>query len=120
MNCKIGWLNERVRPDAGHEFVLAKQLAGPLDKAYQNVQRAATERDRVVAMQQEPWRREQTKVSKRDRPQRRGMDPIGLRRHRLFRKPIPFRALGDEDSAGMALMLPKPSRNRSTLMRLER
>ncbi len=66
MDRKIALHDGRARPDAGHQLLLADQLAGALDQGYQDIESTTAEANRLVAVQQEPLRRKQAKGSECD------------------------------------------------------
>ena len=67
LNLQIRFFDEGLRPDAGDQFLLADHLAGAFDQSGQNVEGAAAEPHRLVALEQEPLRRKEPERAKRDR-----------------------------------------------------
>src|SRR6185295_937870 len=56
LNLQIRVLDERFRPGSGDQFLLADHLAGAFDQSGQDVEGAAAEPHRLVALKQEPLR----------------------------------------------------------------
>jgi hypothetical protein len=73
MDAEIAFLDEGVGPDAGDQLVLADQLTGALDQDGEDVERAATESQRLFAFEQELLRRKQAEGTERDRVIKRGL-----------------------------------------------
>ncbi len=73
MDPEVGVLDEGAGPDPGDEIILADQLAGVLDQGDEDVEGAAAEPDRLVALQEELLCRDQM-----ERPERHGL--LGRRR----------------------------------------
>jgi hypothetical protein len=83
---EIALLDKGVRPDAGHQLVLADHLARVLDQGDQNIQGAAAETNGLVALEQQPSIREKAEGAKRDCSlEVRLAAPGGRQRERAFR-----------------------------------
>jgi hypothetical protein len=61
MDCKVGRLDKRVRPDSPHQFLLADQLTGALKQHNQDFQSATPKAHWLVAFEQKKLSREQAK-----------------------------------------------------------
>ncbi len=65
MDRKIALHNDRARPNAGHQLLLADEFAGVLDQGDQDIKSATAEANGLVAVQQQPLRRKQAKGAER-------------------------------------------------------
>src|SRR5260370_33205280 len=67
LNLQVRLFDERLRPGSGDQLLLADHLAGAFDQSSQNVKGAAAEPHRLVALEQEPPRRQEPVRAKRAR-----------------------------------------------------
>jgi len=63
---KIGFLDDCVGPDARDQLLFADGRAGALNQRYQNVERAAAERDGPAPVKQKPLNRQKPKWPERE------------------------------------------------------
>ena len=56
LDLQIRFFDERFRPGSGYQLVLADHLAGAFDQSGQDVEGAAAEPHRLVALEQQPLR----------------------------------------------------------------
>ena len=66
LNLQVGLFDDGLRPDASYQFFLADHLAGALDQKDENVEGAAAEPHRPVALKQKPLLRKEQERAKRD------------------------------------------------------
>src|SRR6185295_13954731 len=66
LDLQVGLFDEGLRPDARDQFVLADHLAGALDQKGQNVEGAAAEPHRPIALKQKPLVGKEQERAKRD------------------------------------------------------
>ncbi len=78
MNRKVGRLDEHFRPHPRHQLLLADQLAPALDQCNQDIERTATETQRLFGFKQQPLRWNQVEWAKRE-ARWPTVDPNGLR-----------------------------------------
>ncbi len=64
---KVALLDERIRPHAGDQVILADDLPGSTDQGNEDVQGASADRDLLFALEQELLRRQQTEWAKYER-----------------------------------------------------
>src|SRR6266478_7159307 len=67
LNLEIRFFDVRFRPGSRDQFVLADNLAGAFDQSRQNVEGAAAEPHRLVALEQKPLRCKEPVRAKRNR-----------------------------------------------------
>src|SRR6266481_1742213 len=67
LNLEIRFFDVRFRPGSRDQFLSANYLAGALDQSRQNVEGAAAEPHRLVALEQKPLHWKEPKRPKRDR-----------------------------------------------------
>src|SRR5207245_4200510 len=67
LNLQIRILDERFRPGSGYQFLLTDHLAGAFDQGGQDVEGAAAEPHRRVALEQQTLRCKEPEWAKRDR-----------------------------------------------------
>jgi hypothetical protein len=65
MNPESGFLDRHVRPDPRDQLFLADQFTGALDQGEKNLESAASQNNRPLALPQYPLDREQPKGSER-------------------------------------------------------
>src|SRR5689334_25437160 len=75
LDLQVRFFDERSRPGSGYQLLLADHLAGAFDQGGQDVEGAAAEPHRLVALEQEPPRRKQPERAKRDRASVHGSGP---------------------------------------------
>src|SRR5260370_41759238 len=78
MNRKVGRLDEHFRPHPRHQLLLADQLAPALDQCNQDIERTATETQRLFCFKQQPLRWNQVEWAQREAPWT-AVDPNGHR-----------------------------------------
>ena len=81
LNLQICFFDEGLRPASGYQLFLADHLAGTFDQSGENVEGAAAEPHRLVALEQKPLRGKEPERAKRDRESIRGS---GSRIHSAF------------------------------------
>jgi hypothetical protein len=67
LNLQIRFLDERLRPGSGDQFLLADHLARVFDQNREDIEGAAAEPHRLIALEQEPLPRKEPERAKRDR-----------------------------------------------------
>jgi hypothetical protein len=67
LHLQIAFLDERLRPGPTYQFLFAHHLAGAFDQSSQDVEGAAAEPHRLVALEQETLLCEEPERAKRDR-----------------------------------------------------
>jgi hypothetical protein len=67
LNLQIRFLDERLRPSPSYQFFFADHLAGAFDQSSQDVEGAAAEPHRLVALEQETLLCKEPERAKRDR-----------------------------------------------------
>ena len=75
LDLQVCFFDEGFRPGSGDQLLLADHLAGALDQSGQDVEGAAAEPHRLVALEQEPLRCEEPERAKRDRASVHGAAP---------------------------------------------
>src|SRR5882672_11488170 len=81
LNLQVRVFDECLRPRAGHQLLLGHDRARAVDKGGQDVEGAAAQPHRPVALEQEPLRSKEPERTKRDRVPVQGG---GCRRHPFF------------------------------------
>src|SRR5216684_4671832 len=67
LHLQICFFDERLRPGSGYQLFLADNLAGAFDQSGQDVEGAAAEPYRCVALKKQPLRRKEPEWLKQDR-----------------------------------------------------
>ncbi|HEY1941205.1 MAG TPA: hypothetical protein VGH40_03695 [Roseiarcus sp.] len=67
LNLQIRFLDERLRPGSGYQLLLADHFASMFEQNREDIERAAAEPYRLIALEQKPLRRKEPKRPKRDR-----------------------------------------------------
>src|SRR5258707_15775443 len=79
LELQISFCDMGARPDAGDQLFLADKLAGSLEERDQDFQRATSETNRRLAVEQEPPAWKQAEGAERERPVGRERARIGHR-----------------------------------------